>query len=526
MQLQPTVTTRAERAMVCTVDHLAARAGVAVLREGGNAVDAVIAAGAVLAVTSQHMCGMGGDLFAIVLPAGGRPPAVLNASGRAGSGANAARLRSEGHAVMPFHDDVRSVTVPGCVDGWLALHERFGSLPLPRLLEPALGYAREGFPASPTLASAVGAIAHLPGAVDFRRDPPLQPGDNVRRPGIHQALEAIVEKGRGGFYEGEFGRGLLRMGNGEFSTSDLASSSALWVEPISCDAWNHRIWSAPPNSQGYVTLASSWIASGLPLPRDADDPTWPHLLIEASRQAAFDRTDVLHENANAGELLDTSRLEARRHEIDPRRAASLAGTCARGGTAGLCAVDEQRMGVSVLQSNAAGFGSMLVEPETGIFLHNRGIGFSLKEGHPAEYGPGRRPPHTLCPTAVTTPDGHIRALLATMGGDSQPQILLQLLARLFVGAQEPGEAVAAGRWVLVSGENAFETWRDGAEVRVLIEGHSPAPWAPELSAKGHGTIISRGLDRAFGYAQLISVEAEDLAGGSDPRSRFGEAAGY
>ncbi len=526
MQLQPREATRADRGMVCTVDHLAAEAGCDILRSGGNAVDAAIAAGAVLAVTAQHMCGMGGDLYAIVFPPGGGGPAVLNASGRAGSGADAKRMRREGHLVMPFRDDVRAVTVPGCADGWLALHERFANLPLAELLAPARRIARDGFAVSPTLATAAAALGHLPGADDFRVRPPLRSGDIVRRPGLERALAAIVEEGRGGFYEGEFGRGLLSMGGGEFSPADLANPCAGWVEPIACEAWGRKIWSAPPVSQGYVTLASAWIASGLRLPAGSDDALWAHLLIEAARQASFDRNEVLHEGADGAALLDPRRLEPRRRAIDPEHAASLARAAHPGGTAALCTVDERRMGVSMLQSNAAGFGAMLVEPGTGIFLHNRGIGFSLQEGHPAEYGPGRRPPHTLCPTAVTDRDGRLLAVLATMGGDSQPQILLQLLTRLLPGGEEPADALGAARWVLRGGDNAFETWHTGSSVRVMLEDHSPPAWAPRLSDLGHEVLTTEPFDRAFGYAQLISLVDDHLDGASDPRSRFGAAAGF
>ncbi|HET7523949.1 MAG TPA: gamma-glutamyltransferase, partial [Acidimicrobiales bacterium] len=153
--------------MVCSIDHLASQAGISAIRQGGNAVDAAIATNAVLAVTSQHMCGLGGDLFALVHEPGGERPHALNASGRSGSGADARALRAEGHTVMPMKGDIRSVTVPGCVDGWLALHERFGRLPLQIVLEPAVHYASGGFPVSPLLAFMAPQVAGLPGGSDF-----------------------------------------------------------------------------------------------------------------------------------------------------------------------------------------------------------------------------------------------------------------------------------------------------------------------------------------------------------------------
>jgi gamma-glutamyltranspeptidase/glutathione hydrolase len=521
----PVTTVRAPDGIVCAVDHLAAQAGVAMLRAGGTAADAAVATSAVLAVTSQHMCGLGGDLLAMVARPG-EPPVALNASGRAGSGADADRLRADGFTTMPFHGDIRSVTVPGCVDGWVALHHRFGRLPMSVVLEPARNYAEAGFPATPTLAAAVPDVAHLPGAADYTEAGPLAAGDRVRRPGVARTLAAIADGGRAAFYEGEFGQGLLALGAGEFTAADLAVSGADWVPALSADAWGHRIWTVPPGSQGYLTLAGAWIAAGLPLPDAPDDPAWAHLLIEAAWQAAYDRPAVLHEHADGAGLIHPARLAPRRARISRSRTAVGGGTFGSGGTIALCAVDADRLGVCVLQSNAAGFGSLLVVPEVRIFLHNRGIGFSLEPGHPGQYRPGRRPAHTLSPTVVTTTDGELRGVLGTMGGDSQPQILLQVLARWLAAHQSPGEAITAPRWALAGGTSAFETWRAPDDVVLLVEGHAPPSWVPGLAERGHRVMTTGPFNAAFGYAHLISVEPDHLAAGSDPRPRSGAAVGY
>jgi len=512
--------------MVCSVDHLASAAGVAMLRAGGSAADAAVATSAVLAVTTQHMCGMGGDLLAVVATAGHRPVA-LNASGRAGSGADPQRLRSEGHRSMPHRGDIRSVPVPGCVDGWVALHARFGRLPLADVLQPARDSAESGFPASPTLAESLPDVAHLDAAADYRAGGTLQAGALVKRPGVARALGALAAEGRDGFYEGEFGAGLLALGGGEYQPDDLAQSQAQWVDALDVEAWGHRLWTVPPNSQGYVTLAGAWIASGLPIPDEPADPRWAHLLIEAARQAAFDRLAVLHEHADGADLLSASRLEPRRAAIDVNRAAVLGDTVAPGGTIALCCVDAERMGICLVQSNAAGFGSHLAEPATGIFLHNRGIGFNLSPGHPGEYTPGRRPAHTLCPTLVTRPDGSLAGVAGTMGGDSQPQILLQLLARWLVSGEGPGAAVGAGRWVLSSLDDGsgFDTWARRGQVRVVLEGHAPIPWDDGLRSRGHEVDRVPAGAHGFGHAHLITVEENGLAGGTDPRPRFGAALG-
>ncbi len=512
--------------MVCAIDHLAAAAGGAMLRAGGTAADAGVAASAVLAVTSQHLCGMGGDLLAVVHPGDG-PPVALNASGRAGSGADPARLRAEGHTRMPPVGDIRAVPVPGCVDGWVALHERFGRLDLADVLEPARAYADEGFPASPTLAAMAPSVAHLPDAGDYSRHGRLRAGTIVRRPGVARALAAVAREGRRGFYEGEFGARLLALGQGEYTEADLARPQADWAPALELPVWGRRLWTVPPSSQGYLTLAAAWIAEGLALAEDPEDPRWAHLLIEASRQAAFDRPAVLHEGADGAGLLAPQRLAPRRAAIDPERAAVIDHPVVGADTIALCAVDDERRGVSLLQSNAAGFGSLLIVPGVRIFLHDRGLGFSLEPGHPAEYGPGRRPPHTLSPTLATAMTGELRAVTGTMGGDSQPQILLQVLARTLAAGQPPGDTIAAGRWALALPAQAtrspigFDCWDQAGRVDVRIEGHAPPGWDQGLRRRGHSVIRDAPYDGSFGHAHLITVHDDHLAGATDPRPRSG-----
>ena len=527
--LAPFATRHAVSGMVCSVDHLASEAGVAVLRAGGSAADAAVATSAVLAVTTQHMCGMGGDLFAVVHHRRGAP-AVLNASGRAGSGADPDRLLAEGATTMPFRRDIRSVPVPGCVDGWLALHERFGRLPLADVLAPAIDAAERGFPASPTLAQAIALVADVEGAEDYTAQGRVRAGTVVRRPGVARALSAIATGGRGAWYEGEFGEGLLRLGQrpdgtAEYRPEDLARPNADWVDALGLRTFSSDVWTVPPNSQGYLTLAGAWIAEGLPLPDDPDDPAWAHLLVEASRQAGHDRLAVLHDHADGAALLEPSRLRGRRDAVDPQRAVPLGGTYREGGTIHLAAVDRERMGVSLIQSNAADWGAHLVVPGVRVFLQNRGIGFALDPGHPARYGPGRRPPSTLAPALVTTPDGDLHTVIGTMGGDSQPQVLLQLLVRALRAGQGPGRAVAAGRFAL-AGPSGFTTWDQRGDVTVQVEGHAAEGWLPGLVARGHRAVPAPAWSHGFGHAHVITVEDGRLAGASDPRPRTGAASGW
>lgn len=529
--LAPFPTRRARNGMVTTIDHVASAAGLKMLLDGGSAADAAVAANAVLAVTAQYMCGMGGDLFALVhLPGREGAPLALNASGRSGSGADPDRLRAEGHTHMPASGDIRAVPVPGCVDGWLALHARLGRLELSAVLEPARLLADEGFAATPGMAAAASRVAAAPGGEDYREAGELRAGTVIRRPGVARALAAIASQGREGWYGGEFGENLLELGDGEYVEADLAQPLVDWVDPLGLDVWGHRLWTIPPNSQGYLTLASSWIASGLDL-GEPDDPGWAHLLIEACRQAGWDREQVLHEDAVGGDLVSPERLLPRREAVDPDRAAGLGWPEAVPGTTSLCAIDSDGLGVSLIQSNAAGFGSGLVVPGVRVFLQNRGVGFSLVPGHPAEYGPGRRPPHTLAPLLVTRPDGSLRLLANTMGGDSQPQVLTQLLARHIAAGRGVAETMAAGRWRLRSaGPNfsGFDTWRaGGAETIVEIEGHAPASWDRGLGQRGHRVARLPAFDGGFGHSELVAVEDNgNYAGAADPRALGSGVAAY
>lgn len=517
----PTTSVRGLHGAVATADQLATQAGIRMLANGGNAVDAAIAANAAIAVTGPHMCGMGGDLFALVHT--GSRVVALNATGRAGSGASADGLRQAGHRSMPFRHDVSAVTVPGCVDGWAALHARFGSMPLDEILRPAIELAGGGFPASPMLVHSLGLLdergrAQL--AVLASQLP--RTGSVMRLPGARRALQAIAEHGRAGFYEGAFGEGLLELGGGWFDPADLARSQADWVDPLTTEAFGVELHTIPPNSQGYLTLAASRLATAAGLPGDPDDPRWAHLLVECATAAGYDRPDVLHDRADGPALL--ARIDARSGLVDHEVAGRRHVPGAAGDTTYLCTTDGHGMAVSLIQSNAAGFGSWLAEPNTGINLHNRGLGFSLERGHPAELAPGRRPPHTLSP-ALATRDGALLAVFGTMGGDAQPQILLQLAARMFHHGESPDRAIRAGRWVLKAPVTGFDTWTAAGGPTLIVEGHAPETWAGDLAARGHRVERTGAWASDFGHAHAIVVEPSGvLAGAADPRSVVGTCA--
>lgn len=369
------------------------------------------------------------------------------------------------------------------MDGWVALHERHGRLPLGDVLAPARVLADEGFPASPLPAFMVPLIAHVEGADDYTPGE-VRDGTVIRRPGVARTLAATADGGRAAFYEGEFGAGLRRLGGGLFDADDLARSQADWVDPLTLDLRGHRVHTVPPSSQGYFTLAAARIAElpglGHGLDLHPDSAEWAHLLVEA-------------------------------------------GPAGRGDTIHLCTVDGEGGAVSLIQSNARGWGAHLAVPEVGIFLHNRGLGFSLEPGHPAEYGPGRRPPHALAPALVQRADGSLRAVLGTMGGDTQPQVVLQLLARLLVAGQSPARCIAAPRWRL--GDGGFDTW-DGEDPDLVgVERDAPEAWITGLRERGHDVSEQDAGNSGYGHAHLIERdEAGTLAGASDPRALTGATA--
>jgi gamma-glutamyltranspeptidase/glutathione hydrolase len=526
--------------MVAAADHLAASAGLSILSQGGSAADGVVAAAAVMAVTGPHLCGLGGDALAVVCEPGQEPLALLGI-GQAGSGVDAARLRAEGHSTMPLRGNLAAVPVPGAVDGWLALLHRFGRLSSELVFAPAIELAEEGFPASIMLSLASHLVHGLPGAQELCPTGPLEHGQKVRLPGIARTLRSIAEQGREGFYQGEFGRGLLELGGGVFNESDLARDRADWCTPLVLRVWGHDLWTVPPPSQGYLTLASAFVAEQVGLGLDPSDPEWAHLVMEASRAVGHDRPDVLFDGADGPALLESARLAPMAERIQKHATAppdvvmpTNAGTegTARigdGDTTHLCAVDIDGLGISLTQSNALDFGSHLIEPTTGIFLHNRGVGFSLTPGHPAELQPGRRPPHTLSPMAASSPQGALTHVVGAMGGDSQPQILLQLLARMLHGGQDPAEAVSAPRCTLdAPSAGPFRLWW-GDDLRVMVEADAPPAWVGGLTERGHTVRTIRAFDpTAVGCAQIIAVESQSdgptFIGAADPRSPEGGVA--
>jgi gamma-glutamyltranspeptidase/glutathione hydrolase len=505
-------------AVAVTPHHAATDAALDVMSRGGTAADAVVAANAVLGMVVPTTCGIGGDFFAIVHSPGMDRPAVLNASGRGGSGLDAASMRAAGLDRMEPYGPA-SISVPGCVDGWYALNERYGSASMAALIAPAIELGTEGFAVSLELADALDRLTpSLQGqpaaAALYPEGAPAAEGATVRRPDLAATLDAIGRDGRDAFYSGEVAEAIASATSGILTTEDLASNRPDWVEPLGIEVFGHHGWTVPPNSQGYLTLATAWAFEHLGPPADPNDPRYHHGLIEAYRAFAWERNDVVADQAelpwDLAHYLDPTRLAERAATIDPDRAVPRP-TPSPGppGTAYFCAVDGDGMAVSAIQSNYFGIGSRVSAGATGVFLHNRGAGFSLIEGHPNEARGGRRPLHTLSPT-LWTRDGVATLVLGTRGGDQQPQYLAQMAAATLFAGFSPAEAQAEPRWSMT----AVDTDRS----RVAVEPGLPDAVRSGLAERGHDVMSGPERTPGWGPVSIVSIDAAGVRrAAADPR---------
>ena len=489
-----------------------------ILVNGGNAVDAAIAAVAAQGVVAPETCGVGGDLFALVHRPGWERPRALNSSGRAGSNADARALREAGHQDVP-RDHPLTVTIPGCVDGLVALSDELGTLPLARVLDPAITLARQGFRVSTEQADAFDRMASVyrenPAVSEFYPDgATVAKYDVVTRPTLGDTLEAVAEGGRDAFYQGRPGEDIMTAVNGLITLDDMTASQAEWTEPIGVDVAGFTTWTVPPNSPGYLGPASLAVFEMLNPPEDTGDPLWWHLLIEAYRCVAWEHTDLVADPDHAPLpnelLLDRNRLERAAGTVDRGHA----GTWPQGmggvsGTAYLCVADEEGTAVSIIQSNYRGTGSVFGAARSGFLLQDRGGGFSLTPGHPNELGPGKRPLHTLAPT-LWTEDTSARWILGSRGGAVQSQLVSQIAARAILGDQDLEAAQAAPRWT-VSDSGPF------AEPALTVEPGVDPAIIDGLESRGHRVTETPGPQKGWGPVGIIELNGEARVTARDPR---------
>ena len=467
---------------------------------------------------APETCGIGGDLFALVHRPGWERPRALNASGRAGSHVDPEAMRSMGHTEIP-RDHPSTVTVPGCVDGWAAISTELGALDLAACLEPAIGYAEEGFEVSTEQAHAFHRTASTYSSHQAVREfypdgEPVSAGDLVRRASLASTLTAIARDGRDAFYRGEPAEDIVTELGGTVTRDDLAEAHADWVPAISCEVAGMTAWTVPPNSPGYLGPASLAVFEMVDPPPDPDDPDWWHLLIEAYRSVAWERHDIVADPAHAplpaDLLLDHDRLQRAAATIDRARAGTWPRTMGReSGTAFLCVVDSDGMAVSMIQSNYHGTGSAFGAPRSGFLLHDRGAGFTLTPGHPNELSPHKRPLHTLSPTIWT--EGNVpRWVIGSRGGSLQPQLVAQVAARAIIAGQDLERAQSAPRWT-ISDTGPY------SQPHLSVEPGLPGSTLDELRRRGHQIGEMAGIQPGWGPVSIIEVEGEVRRAAADPR---------
>ncbi len=523
-------TVYAANGAVATSQPLASAAGLELLRQGGNAIDAAVAAAAVLSVTEPHMTGIGGDMFAIVWLAKEQKLVALNASGRAGSLMTRETLLTRGFR-SGSQQGVMSVTVPGALAGWDVLVRTYGRRTLAQALQPAITYARDGFPVSPIIAAQwanetallqrdpAAAATFLPGGHAPKAGEWFRNGDYAR------TLQLIADSGIGTFYGGSIGRRIvarLTALNGFVTLNDLRKNAPNWVTPISVPFLGLRVWELPPNNQGIAALEMLRILEAYDLEAMGhNSPAYLHHLIEAKKLAYADLDrfvgDADHLDMPAERMLTDEFIAERRRHLDPARARERVDPGplrTRSETIYLAAADADGNMVSFINSIYDNFGSGIVVPGTGFALHNRGAGFTLTPGLPNTVAPGKRPFHTLIPGFVTrTVDGRDEAYMSfgLMGGGMQAQGHVQFLLNHFVFGMDVQAAIDAPRFRHYDGR------------RVALEPPIGDGVRAALAAMGHALIEQPTI--AFGGAQAIVRLPRGFAAGSDPR-KDGMAVGY
>ncbi len=521
----------AANGMVATSQPLASEAGVNVLRRGGNATDAALAAAAVLAVTEPSSCGLGGDAFALQFDADSGEVTALDASGRAPAALTLEPLRVLGHATLPPRS-AHTVTVPGATSGFCALHQRHGRLPLAEVFASAIDLAHDGFPVAPLTAYhwELGArlvLAEAQGGQELLIDGRApRAGELVRNRDLADVLRAVARGGARAFYTGVIAdriAGAVQAAGGLMTADDLAAHEPTWRTPLSTVYGGLRVFECPPAGQGLVALQALAILAQLQLPDDRAERL--HLAIEALRLAFADARRHLGDpdrgRVPVAELLSAGYVAERAALIDPARASAdvLAGRPLAGSdTVQLVAVNGDGNACSFIFSNYMGFGTGIVPSGLGFPLHNRGACFSLQPDHPNVLAPGKRPYHTIIPALATREaDGSLYGPFGVMGGFMQPQGHVQVVLDLVAG-DNPQQALDRPRVCIDGGD---------PDASVAVETGLEAV-AEALATKGHRVRLVSGHARGlFGRGQIITRDAGSgvLCGGSDPRAD-GCAIGY
>ena len=528
----------ATQGMAATSQPLATQVALDILKAGGSAVDAAIAANATLGLMEPTGCGIGGDLFAIVWDAEGKALTGLNGSGRSPQALSLAQLRQLSPDGVPYLGPL-TVSVPGAVDGWFELHARYGKLPMKAILAPAIRYARQGFPVSEYIAMLWAGNAktrgEYPGFADTFLPGGKAPakGDLFRNPRLANTYELIASDGRDAFYKGEIAKKIdayMSEHGGYLRYADLAAHKSEWVEPVSASYRGYDVYELPPNTHGIAALQMLKILEGYDLrSMGFGSADYLHALIETKKIVYEDRAKYYADpdfyEAPVARLISKDYAKERRALIDMRNAASqysAGDMLGDGDTIYLTVADKAGNMVSFIQSNYGGMGSGMTPGDLGFGLHNRGALFSLQDGHANLYEPGKRPFHTIIPAFVMK-NGKPWLSFGVMGGSMQPQAHAQILVNLIdfdMNLQEAGDAARMRH--TGSSQPTDEVMSDGGIV--YLETGILQSVRDELAKRGHKVATTPG--DYGGYQAILWNEAQGVYYGASESRKDGHAAGY
>ncbi|HIG10750.1 MAG: gamma-glutamyltransferase family protein [bacterium] len=523
--------------MAATSQPLATGVALDLLKAGGSAVDAAIGANAVLALVEPTGCGLGGDLFALLHDPEEEGLKGLNASGRSPLGLTLPMLQAEGFEYLPARGPL-PISVPGCVDGWCQLSQRYGRLPLAEVLAPAVSYAREGAPITEVIAfhwqRGAAALAAQAGFAEVFLPAGRAPraGEIFKNLALADSLERIGAEGRAWFYEGagalEIERFVVQSG-GYLHASDLGRHRSEWVTPVQTSYRGVELWELPPNGQGIAALQILNLLEGENFePGDFGSARFVHAFVEAKKLAFEDRARLYADpdfaEVPVQRLISKDYARERWQLFDAERALehieASHPALERGDTINLSVADERGQMVSLIQSNYRGFGSGVTPPTLGFGLQDRGQMFDLQPGRPNSYAPGKRPFHTIIP-AFLTRGGEPWCAFGVMGGDAQPQIHAQIVINLVdfeLGLQAAGDAAR----ILHRGSSDPMGRRMQQGGEVLLESGFSAETRRELERRGHRLGSQQGQ---FGGYQAVATRSGVLQGASEAR-KDGQASGY
>lgn len=530
----------AQNGIVATSQPLAAEVGLDILKAGGNAADAAIAANAAMGLMEPMSCGIGGDLFVIYWDAKSQKLYGLNASGRSPYQLTRQVFADRGLSQIPATGPL-AWSVPGCVDGWAELNRRFGTLPLKTLLQPSINYAETGFPVSEIIArswqGAEQALRDWPDTaatyLPAGRAPEI--GEIFRNPNLAASYRKIAEQGRDAFYRGDIANTIVaysEKNGGYFSDRDFADHTSEWVDPVSTNYRGYDIWELPPNGQGIAALEMLNLLEAYDVQSlGHNSPAYLHLFVEAKKLSFADRAtfyaDPTFAQLPTAELISKPYADRRRRLIDPARAATNvpAGDpkLQNGDTIYLTVVDKDRNCCSLIQSNYFGFGSWMVPGNVGFVLQNRGALFSLEDDHLNRLEPHKRPFHTIIP-AMATREGKPWLCFGVMGGDMQPQGHVQVLINMIDFGMDVQAAGDAARVRHLGSQTPTSLPMDAGGGTVQVEPTVPQATINALQAKGHH--VERAVGSFGGYqAIMIDPKHGTLHGGTESR-KDGAAVGY